>query len=260
MRPFGERHASFDEYSKRYRHARMARRDGILEVELHTAGASLIWGDGPHSELGHCFHDIGCDPENRVIIITGVGDAFCKRIDESWRQRMTPELWGRIYANGLRLLNALLAIECPIIAAVNGPATIHAELAVLCDIVVASDTAYFQDAPHFRHGTVPGDGVHAVWPALLGPNRGRAFLLMGQKISAEEALGLGVVAEVVSPDELRARAFEIAQTLARQATATLRYTRAALNIELRRRLLDATTQGLALEGLGAFATWYGETP
>ena len=54
------------------------------------------------------------------------------------------------------------------IAAVNGPALIHAELAVLCDIVLAAETAEFQDAPHFPMGLVPGDGVHVVWPSDSG--------------------------------------------------------------------------------------------
>jgi enoyl-CoA hydratase/carnithine racemase len=60
----------------------------------------------------------------------------------------------------------------------------------LCDIVIASDTATFQDDPHFLNGIVPGDGVHIIWPLLLGPNRGRYFLLTGQKLSAQEALSL----------------------------------------------------------------------
>jgi hypothetical protein len=64
----------------------------------------------------------------------------------------------------------LLEIQAPMIA-VNAPATVHAELALLCDIVLAVDHATFQDAPHFPSGLVPGDGVHVVWPMLLGLNR-----------------------------------------------------------------------------------------
>ena len=56
----------------------------------------------------------------------------------------------------------------PVIGAIKGPATVHAELAVLSDIVLAAEHTYFSDAPHFRFGTVPGDGVHVVWPMLLG--------------------------------------------------------------------------------------------
>jgi enoyl-CoA hydratase/carnithine racemase len=256
--PFGRPHSSYAEYSTRYEHVVMSRDDGILEMRLHTDGGPLAWGDGPHSELGHCFHDVGSDPENRVIILTGTGDGFIDRMDRSWVRPMTPGLWGRLYFNGARLLNALLAIEAPVISAVNGPARVHAELAVLADIVVASETAMFQDAPHFRHGTVPGDGVQLVWPYLLGPNRGRVFLLTGQRISAREALDLGVVAAVTSPEELMPRARSYAAELARQPTAILRYTRAALNHQLRRMMLDTTAAGLAFEGLGAHATWPSE--
>ena len=85
----------------------------------------------------------------------------------------------------------LLEIEVPVIGAVNGPATIHAEIPVMSDIVLASQTATFQDAPHFPRGVVPGDGVHVVWPLLLGQNRGRYFLLTGQTLSAHRGNGLG---------------------------------------------------------------------
>src|ERR1700737_4584120 len=99
--------------------------------------------------------------------------------------QMTTEKWDHIYKDAKHLLMNLLDIEVPVIAAVNGPALIHAELAVLSDIVIASENAEFQDGPHFPNGVVPGDGVHVVWPLVLGINRGRYFLLSGQKLSAD---------------------------------------------------------------------------
>src|SRR5262249_50830548 len=102
-----------------------------------------------------------------------------------------------LWSVGQWLIAALVDIEMPFVGVVNGPATIHAELLVLSDIVVASETATFADHAHFVNGTVPGDGVHLIWPELLGQNRGRHFLITGRELSATEAFNLGVVAEVV---------------------------------------------------------------
>jgi enoyl-CoA hydratase/carnithine racemase len=246
---------AFDEYQHAYEHVAMTRVDGILELRLHSGGGPLVWGDGPHSELGRCFWEVGSDPSNRVIVLTGTGDEFIGRLDDSWVGAMTPEKWNRIFTNGKRLLQALLDIEVPVIGAVNGKATVHAELALLGDIVIASENARFQDAPHFRYGTVPGDGVHVVWPLLLGANRGRYFVLTGQSITAREALGLGVVSEVVAPEVLRDRAWELARDLCRQPDTILRYTREALIAPIRSLVRAHLGSGLALEGLGAFETW-----
>lgn len=249
-------HRHLDDYADRYDHVTMSRSDdGILQLRLHSDGQSLVWGAGPHAELGSCFADVGRDPENRVVVLTGTGDRFITRLDDSWVGPMTATKWERIYTNGRRLLQSLLDIEVPVVAAINGPATIHAELAVLSDIVIASDTTYFQDAPHFRFGTVPGDGVHAVWPLLLGLNRGRYFLLTGQRIQAQEALRLGVVSEVLSQQDVLPRALELASDLAGQHDVTLRYTRVALTQQLRQTILEHNTYGLALEGLAAHETW-----
>jgi len=244
-----------NDYKDRYEHVRFTRDAGILQLQLHTGGDTMIWGAGPHTELGSCFSDVGRDSDNRVVILTGTGDAFMTQIDKSWAGAMTPAKWDTIYFNGKRLLGNLLDIEVPVIAAINGPARVHAELVVLSDITVASETTVFQDAPHFRLGTIPGDGVHVVWQHLLGPNRGRYFLLTGQRIAAEEALRLGIVNEVVPADQVLTRAWELARQLAEQADTTLRYTRVALTQQMKKALLENVGYGLALEGLNAYATW-----
>jgi enoyl-CoA hydratase/carnithine racemase len=243
------------EYQSRYGTINLARTDdGVLELTIHTRGAEAMWGTSErslHNELGLAFADIARDPQNKVIVLTGTGRSFIAAMD---RQERAPEsslaaLWPRIYVEGMALLENLLALPVPVIAAVNGPALIHAEIAVLSDIVLAADHAEFADLAHVPGGAVPGDGVQTVWPMLLGPNRGRYFLLTGQRIAAQEALRLGVVAEVLAADQLLPRARELAHQLARLPTQTLRHTRRLLVRHLRRRLAEELDVGLAAEAL-----------
>ncbi|MBW2500604.1 MAG: enoyl-CoA hydratase/isomerase family protein [Deltaproteobacteria bacterium] len=238
-------------YQNTYRSARLERDDrGILEVTLHSEGGPLVLDDTMHSELPLLFADIGNDPENRVVILTGTGDVFCTEIQAGEWDFSTPAGWDKTYLEGRRLIQNLLDIHVPMIAAVNGPARVHAEILVLCDIVLMSETADFQDAAHFGDPwkVVPGDGSHLVWPLLLGPNRGKYFLLMQQILDASESLALGVANEVLAPEALMPRAREVARHLAERSTVSLRNTRVVLNMMMRNMMQDSMSHGLALEG------------
>lgn len=242
----------FEQYSQRYQNIRMERRDGILQMTFHSRGGSLQWGGPPHEEFPQAFHDIGSDPDNRVVIMTGTGEAFSgpPGTPQS-RPRRTPREWDKTYWEGKHLLMNLLDIEVPMISAVNGPALRHSELPLLCDIVLAAEEASFQDSGHFINGLVPGDGMHVVYPLLLGLNRGRYFLLTGQTIGAREALGLGLVSEVLPQQDLLPRAWALAEQLAQQSDLVLRYTRVAMTQWVKRLMHDVLGYGLALEGLGS---------
>jgi enoyl-CoA hydratase/carnithine racemase len=122
---------------------------------------------------------------------------------------------------------------------------------LLCDIVIAAEDAYFQDVAHPAFGIVPGDGLHVLWPEVIGEIRGRYFLLTSQKLSAAEAKELGAVNEVLSREHLLPRAWELARHLTKQPPLTLRYTRMALSHRFRRRLEEGLSYGLALEGISA---------
>lgn len=242
----------FSDYATKYAAVHMERDDqGILLVRLHTDGGPLRFGSdhADAHQVADAFLEIANDAQNRVVILTGTGEEFCAASAPGLAAAASePLTWDFMYRNRRRLLFNLLEIEAPIIAAVNGPALFHAELPVLADIVLASDTAVFCD-PHAINGSVPGDGAHIIWPMLIGMSRAKYFLLTGEQIGAEEARRLGAVHEVLPLDGLLDRAWEHARDIARRPVLSNRYTRAVMNLELRRQLHEHLSHGLALEGL-----------
>jgi enoyl-CoA hydratase/carnithine racemase len=250
--------SKFDQYAHKYKTIQMRRHDGILEMQFHTDGGPLQWGLLSHNELESAFLDVGRDRENQVVIMTGTGDEFSGPAVQPGqhpnRNIMTPETYDPIYWEAKHLLINLLNIEVPVIAAINGPAVRHAEIPLLSDIVLASDDTFIQDTAHFRGGMVPGDGMHVIMPLLMGANRGRYFLLTGQKIMAQQALEIGLVNEVLPKPKLASRAWELARLLLEQPPLVRRYSRVVLTEDLKGRLHMILGYGLALEGIARMKT------
>ncbi len=243
----------FADYAEKYEMIRMRREDGILELTLHTNDGPLRWSRQPHAELEEAFLNIGRDRENKVVILTGAGDEFSGPVPDPAENKayhhMDAAQWGELGWESNGLLTNMLAIDVPMISAVNGPAARHAELPIMCDVVLAAETASFQDSAHFIGGLVPGDGVHVVFPMAMGLNRARYFLLTGQVIGAHEAKAMGLVNEVMPKQQLLPRAWELARTILRQPELNRRYARILLTEQLRRQMRDLLPYGLALEGL-----------
>jgi enoyl-CoA hydratase/carnithine racemase len=248
----------FEDYSDQYQNIALERRDGIVQLTLHTNEKSLAWSATAHDELAYCFNDVANDRDNKVVILTGTGESFCEEIDVASFDLGTAHDWDHVIYEGRRLLNNLLGIEVPVVAAVNGPVIFHPEIPMLADVVLASETATFQDAPHFMSGVVPGDGAHIVWTHVLGPNRGRYFLLTGQLLDARTAMDYGAVNEVVPGERLLDRAWEVARLIAEKPMLTRRYARAALTLEWKRLMNEGLGYGLTMEALAAVDHWPAE--
>jgi len=242
----------FHAYRDGFPNARLNRsKSGVLEVALHTVGGTLVFNGHTHEQFVDLFHAIGSDPDNRVVILTGSGDAFMETISPEGFDFFTPQGYDKIYREGRKVLMNILDIETPLIAAVNGPARLHSEYILLADIVLATPSTVFQDKPHFEFGIVPGDGVHLLWQEVIGSVRGRYFILTRQELDAETAKEWGAVNEIVPANELLPRAREIAEGLAKLPPLTTKYTRIALTQKLRRLIDEGVTLGLALEGISA---------
>lgn len=244
--------SEFTRYAEKYQCIKIERRGGILQMTLHTDGDSLRWSSLAHSELPNAFKDVGDDPANKVVILTGCGTDFSgprvtSEQPQLFKDGYQPESANRIIRDGKALLMNFLNIDVPVIGAVNGPAWRHAELPLLADIVLASETACFQDSAHFSGGLVPGDGMHIVLPLLLGLNRGRYFLLTGEVLNAKSSYALGLVAEVLPAEQLVERAWDLARQIEKRPASLVRHTRAVLTEELKRRIQDLLGFGLYAE-------------
>ena len=240
----------FDEYAERFTRAKLRLDGGIVEVTFHDGnGGSMVWDEPAHRELPQLYQELANDRDIRVIILTGAGDVWCTSGDGSgWPPQWTAEAFQTLFIEGRKLLENHLSIEVPMIAAINGPATWHAEQALLCDMVLAAENVVLKDEPHFPYSP-PSDGVHTVWPALLGPNRARWFLLSKQEIDAHEAQRLGLVGEVLKKEAVLPRAWELARHIDAQDPVIMRYTRIALTHQLKRQILDELPYGMSLIGL-----------
>ncbi|MET8274671.1 enoyl-CoA hydratase/isomerase family protein [Streptomyces sp. NPDC079189] len=225
---------------------------GVLTVRFHTGDGPATFTGRLHTDFPRALHEIGEDRDNKVLILTGTGDRFMTDIDGASLGDITkPAQWDRTLGEGRRVMQRLADLEMPIIAAVNGPASVHSEYALLADIVVAADTTVFSDFPHLTFGIVPGDGIHIVWEEALGLNRARYLTLTQGSFTAEEAERWGAVAEVHPLDKVLSRAEELAENLAAKPQLLTRYLAVTLRQRVSRRMAEGLQVGMALEGLTA---------
>jgi hypothetical protein len=138
----------FDAYRDSFPNARLTRsKTGVLEVALHTNGGTLAFNGYTHEQFVDLFYAVASDRDNRVVILTGSGDAFMETISPEGFDFFTPQGYDKIYREGRKVLMNILDIEVPLIAAVNGPVRLHSEYILLADIVLATPSTVFQDKP-----------------------------------------------------------------------------------------------------------------
>ena len=168
------------------------------------------------TELTGILKDLVRDSEVRAVVITGEGSAFCSGADLKDRREMTPEDMELIRERILEFVALIDRFPSPVIAMINGPAVAGGfELALSCDIRVASDAAFFSLTEVKNVGAFPGAGGPLRLARLVGKGKAKLITLTGRRFSAKEALDLGFV-ELVVP---AARLHEEVYALARELTA-----------------------------------------
>jgi enoyl-CoA hydratase len=222
----------------------------LLIATIDRPGSPLNAVDAElHADVGALFRELKQHADVRAVVLTG-GDkqAFSAGGDFDWFPQLRRfEMLDGLRREAKQLIWDLLDVEVPIVAALNGSAAgLGASIALLCDVIVMSERAVIVD-PHVNVGLVAGDGGAAVWPLLVGPLAAKRHLLLGDPLTAAEAVRLGVAVEACPADQVHDRALHWAGRLAAQPPLAVRGTKLAVNQQIKRALLDSFDLSTALE-------------
>ncbi|MCP9628880.1 enoyl-CoA hydratase-related protein [Rhodopseudomonas palustris] len=238
------------------------RRDDVMIVRLNSPASRNALQPAVKHQLETRIPELLADASVRCLVITGTGPSFCAGGDISnMADRGAPQVRRRMQVTH-NWAQRLLAAEKPVIAAVNGSAAgAGFSLALLCDIVLMSDQAYFRAAfPGL--GAAPDLGLALTLPRAIGAMRAKDILLTNRRVDAAEAQALGIATRVVPADQLLDAAVALAAELAAGPATSLGLTKMLVNgafapIE-QFFALEAFAQGVAFgsdefaEGVAAF--------
>ncbi len=200
-------------------------------------------------QLARLFEELGDDDAVRVVVLTGAGDkAFIAGADIS-------EFAGRTAVSqrevmlGRSLFTAVDSFPKPVIAMVNGYCFGGGcELAMACDLRVASETAVFGQ-PEINLGIIPGGGGTQRLTHLVGETKAMELILTGEMIDAQTALALGLVNRVVPHEELEAKTMELANLIASKSPVALRMAKEAVKLASRSNLDEGLRREIDLFAL-----------
>ncbi|ARN75633.1 enoyl-CoA hydratase [Oceanicoccus sagamiensis] len=185
----------------------------VATITLNRADAMNALSTAMRKEFAEALLSIKTNADIRAIVLTGEGKAFCAGLDlpELQSARTNVAESGVI---GSDLLDALSEIGIPVIAAVNGYAiTGGFEIALLCDIIIASEKAVFADT-HAKVGVIPAWGITQRLPRIIGPMRAKEMSLTGNKVGAQQAYEWGLVNHVVKHEDLLSTAMQLGRDIA----------------------------------------------
>ena len=183
--------------------------------------------------LQKILNDCSADKNIRVIYLTGNGKAFCAGQDLSEMAGAQAPGFEKILAEHYNpIVTRIRNIEKPVVCAVNGVAAgAGANIALCCDIVIAAQSASFIQA-FSKIGLIPDSGGTFILPRLIGWQKASALMMLGERVSADDAEKYGMLYKVFADDVFAASSMKIAATLAAMPAKALAYTKQALNASL----------------------------
>lgn len=203
---------------------------GVLELIFDAQHLNAI-DESVHRELPKVWGVIDSDPETRVVLVRGAGDAFSAggSFDIVEAQIQSHQVRMRILRESRDLFYNILNCSKPIVSAIHGPA-VGAGLVVglLADISIAARSAKIVDG-HTRLGVAAGDHAAMVWPLLCGMAKAKYYLLMCEKMTGAEAERIGLVSLCVDDDKLLETAREVTRRLSSGAQEAIQLTKHSLN-------------------------------
>ena len=188
--------------------------------------------------LQKALDDCASNQEVRAILLTGSGKAFCAGQDlkEVTSPELNPGFKAILDEHYNPIISRIRNLEKPVIAAVNGVAAgAGANIALACDVVVASEAASFIQA-FSKIGLIPDSAGTFFLPRLIGFQKASALMMLGDKVSAEESEKLGMIYKVFSVETFMEEAEKIAVTLSQMPTHGLALTKKALNASMQNNL------------------------
>jgi enoyl-CoA hydratase/carnithine racemase len=208
-------------------------KDGVATLTLNRPERLNALGGSLRDDLHDAITRSSADPEVRVMVITGSGKGFCaggdvKAMNEAKEGKRERPLLEKIAPGRDRTLLAMRDAPQPIIAAVNGAAAgAGMNLALGCDIRIASTAAKFSQA-FVKRGLHPDWGGTYFLPRVVGMAKAAELIFTGDLIDAQEALRLGIVSQVVQPEELMATAYALARRIAAGPPVAIRLAKKSL--------------------------------
>jgi enoyl-CoA hydratase len=206
--------------------------DGVLSVTLNRPDSLNSLTAAMLATIGSTMDRAGTDPRVRVVRFGGAGRGFSSGAGISDADHANPGASGTpaaVLAAANDAVRSIVELPKPVVAVVQGPAAgVGVSLALACDVILASEKAYFLLA-FTKIGLMPDGGASALVAAAIGRVRAMRMALLAERITASDALDFGLVSAVYPPDELDAKVAQVIATLKAGPAVALRKTKHAIN-------------------------------